>query len=39
MRRRLPVYLFLSVLLMLVACGSPVEEQEPEDLVELDQRL
>jgi Tol biopolymer transport system component len=36
MRRRLPVYLFLSMLLMLVACGSPVEEQEPEDLVELD---
>lgn len=36
MRRRLSVCMFLYILLLLAACGSPAEEQEPEDLVELD---
>ncbi len=36
MKRCLSVCVFLSVLLLLVACGSPVDEQEPDDLVDLD---
>jgi hypothetical protein len=36
MKRRLSVCVFLSLLLLLAACGSPVDEQEPEDLVDLD---
>ena len=36
MKRRLFVYLFLSLLLLLAACSSPVEEQLSEDPVELE---
>ncbi|MGB3716682.1 MAG: hypothetical protein WA996_19860 [Candidatus Promineifilaceae bacterium] len=36
MKRRLSVYLFLSLLLLLVACGSPAGEQLSEDPAELE---
>jgi len=36
MKRRLSVYLFLSVLLLLAACSSPVEEQLSEDPAEIE---
>ena len=36
MKRRLSVYVFLSVLLLLAACSSPVVEQQSEDPVELE---
>ena len=36
MKRRLPVYVFLSVLLLLAACSSPVVEQQSEDPVEFE---
>jgi hypothetical protein len=36
MKRRLSVYMFLSVLLLLAACSSPVVEQQSEDPVELE---
>ncbi len=36
MKRRLSVYVVLSMLLLLVACSSPVEEQLSEDPADLE---